>query len=296
MFNKVLVPLDGSALAEGIMPYVEEMGVRLGSEVTLFHVVDPDTLDSHDPEHRVFIEQLVSKAQTRAEDYIRRVVRGLKEKKVAVQTDIAVGRAAEEVVRKAEEGGYDLVAMSTHGRSGVGRWVFGSVADRVLHATKAPVLLIRPDKTVADGLFRRVVVPLDGSELAEAALPFAEELAGRLRLPVGIVQAVQYLVGTEFGLYVEDPRGIMDAAAKEYLDRVAERIRGKGLQVEASVLWGIAGDRILEFAESRPGTIIVMSSHGRSGVGRWVFGSVADKLVRGAAGPVLVIRSRSLGR
>lgn len=294
MLDRILVPLDGSAVAEQVLPYVQAFGRERNGLVTLLHVVDPETLERKDPEHARYIDQMVGRAEIRARDYLRQLERRVRPMVSCLDSKLLTGPAPDMIVDYAETQGYSLIAMSTHGRSGVGRWVFGSVADRVLHATRLPLLLVRPPSGGEDvpalSPLRRALVPLDGSDLAAEALPYAVELAKRLGLEVHLIRVIQYQMGAGFGLYVEDPTGELERFAEEYLTGVQRRVEEQGVSAKGVLLWGYAGSRIVEAAQAEPGTLVVISSHGRSGVGRWVLGSVADKVVRAAGVPVLVIR------
>ena len=318
MPKKILVPLDGSALAEEILPLVCDMRQANGGEIILFHCVDPETLDQTDPNERAFLEEIRWHAKPRAEEYMRRVARsiGAHHQQTAaqrhpalaaqpdsqppplpgsppgIQTHVTIGGTAVEILRFAEREGVDLIAMSTHGRSGLGRWVFGSVADRVVQGSTVPILMRRPhqpDSPTTPPTPRNIVVPLDGSPLAETALPYAKEIAAAIGAGIHLLRVIQSQVVTAFGLYAEDPTGAIDLMAHSYLEDQQPNIAQCGRDVSVSVLRGTAASSIIDFAQRIQDGIVVMSTHGRSGLGRWVMGSVADKVVRGSSVPVLLI-------
>jgi nucleotide-binding universal stress UspA family protein len=179
------------------------------------------------------------------------------------------------------------------------RWLYGSVADAVLHTTPVPLLLLRP--TGAGALSspepRRLVVPLDGSPLAEAVLPVAEELARALAAPIILLRVVEFTAlafGAEpFGSPYLDYQGIPDVLredAARYLTEVAADLRGKGLTVETHASIGTPVDTITAQAREQAASLIVMSTHGRSGWRGVMLGSVARRVVLLASGPVLVMR------
>jgi len=141
ILNKVLVPLDGSKESEAVIPYIEELASKLEAEVVLLRILEVN--------YEIFqasqLEQLES-ARVAAKDYIEKTAAQLKQRGVAASTEfreVVVNATAEEIIKLADEIRVDLVAMSTHGRSGVSRWTFGSVADRVLHEGNTPLLLVR---------------------------------------------------------------------------------------------------------------------------------------------------------
>jgi nucleotide-binding universal stress UspA family protein len=295
---RILVGLDGSPLAETVLPPVRRLARALGAEVVLLHVTHvPDTVRGLPA--GVAVDEIVGQECERARTYLEAAARKIAEPGLTVQTVVRAGDAGAEIVRFAERERIDLIALATHGRSGLQRWLYGSVADAVLHTTSTPLLLLRPtgDGAAAPPELRRVVVPLDGSALAEAVLPVAEELARGLAAPIVLLRAVEF-VGLAFaaepfgGAYV-DTQGILDLLrhdAGEYLAERAADLRGKGLTVETGVALGSAVESITADAGEHPGSVIVMSTHGRSGWRGLVLGSVARRVVLLAPGPVLVVR------
>lgn len=297
MLTKVLVPLDGSALAEGVLPFVEALACGLHGALTLLHVIDPKVAQEGGRESYTFASTPSTLAFRRAQDYLSRLQRRRSEVPT-VDTAVAVGSAPDCIVDFAERGGYDMIAMSTHGRSGVGRWALGTVTDRVLQGTTLPLLVIRPPDRPEDVRprlpLRRVLVPLDGSDFAAQALPYAAELAHRLRLEIQLVQVIEYQPGLGFALPEEGFAASLENRAEAYLADVQQGLHRQGLTAKGALLWGCPAGPIVQAAQSEPGTIVVMSTHGRSGLGRWALGGVTDKVVRAVRAPVLVIRPQGV--
>ena len=208
---------------------------------------------------------------------------------------LAYGDPAVEIGRAAGDYGHDLIAMATHGRGGLRRWVFGSVADKVIHASDLPLLIVRPKQAPPQeaGAIRHLVVPLDGSALAETAIPVAQALAARLHIGVSLVQAILQSAVLYDMATVYDPRldTELEQMAKEYLHGVQGRFSQAGINAGAVVRKGSPAFEVLDYAEATPGALIVMTTHGLGGAARWVFGSVADRVMRAAAAPVLMLRS-----
>ena len=198
MYKRMLVPLDGSKLSEVVFPYAKELAGRLGLNVILLHVHDPEEVETV-PLHRAYIEHKAEVIRRQSEKVQTKV--GIGEAgTVQVRGELAAGCPADEILRYAEENDVDLILMATHGRSGIRRWVMGSVADKVLRASRVPVWLVRagiPEGIVYDKWPKRtILVPLDGSELAEEVLPHVEALAkqgGRELLEVVLLRVYEPL-------------------------------------------------------------------------------------------------------
>ena len=303
MNKRIIVPLDGSQLAEQVVPYVKLLARGLGAEVRLLRAFDSVPADMSDPEHGLYLDRLTANFHNTALDYLEGVAAGLRSAGVTTTCEAHEGSPAELIISDAEGDPEALVAMSTHGRSGVGRWFLGSVADKVLHATGNPLLIIRPKENVElDGAIAQAIVPLDESPMAEQALSYVVPIARALGLRVTLVRLTPTVADYyRFGGYPYDysaPQGtdtseIVDAAAAEYLKGVAERLRAEAVpSVEERIVHGSAAAGILDLAQEAPDSMVIMTTHGRSGIGRWVLGSVADRVVRKAGVPVLMIRSK----
>lgn len=334
MFKKILVPLDGSELAEGILPYVMQMARGLDLPVTLLSVVDPedvempdsasgpgadalvghissvgvDVVDIDSPpigarlSHAVISErsqmhatQVYEEAVVEMRGYLEEKAKDIVERGIAVSTLVRYGNAAEQILAAADKDGCGLIAMSTHGRTAFGRGLIGSVADRVAHSSGLPTLIISPERAEAywsgGANFTSLMVPLDGSRLSEQALPVAERLAKTLGLDVVLTRAAK----TE-GVYpYVGTRGLEIAIEKEgltYLENIGEELEDKGLNVSWELLRGAPAPALVDYAHKMPQDMIVMTTHGRSGVRRLLLGSVAETLVRSSGDPVLLIPAK----
>jgi nucleotide-binding universal stress UspA family protein len=288
MTRRILVPLDGSPLAESILPSVVEFARLTGAHVTLVRVVEPATEDAG-----------VREAEAAVQPYLAGVAERLATEGLTVDTLVLSGQAADQIIERAHD--FDLIAMATHGRSGIGRWVYGSVADKVLRGAGTPVLLVRAraDGPVATGHPRSILAPLDGSEVAEQALPLATAVAKAAGAELALVQSVFWVQmaggGYPYGdgpvIQADEMLEQAEAGARAYLGEVEGRLKADGLNVRSVIRFDPAADSILSAAEEEQADLIVMSTHGRSGLGRWVLGSVADRVLRGATTPVLLVRA-----
>jgi len=179
MYERMLVPLDRSELAEVVIPYAQELAGRLDLDVTLLHVAAPEE-ESSLPMHQQYLDRIAETLHEKSDDIQRRT--GAEAgKEIQVRAELAVGHAAEEILKHAAANKADLILMATHGRSGIRRWMLGSVADKTLRASKVPVWLVRagiPEEIIhEEWLKRTMVVPLDGSQPSESVLPHVETLA-----------------------------------------------------------------------------------------------------------------------
>jgi len=302
MFERILVPLDGSPLAQAVLPYVMVVAKGFHSRVILFHVAET-ALDHEIPEQKAHADETIERIRPLAENYLAGVADELRGERIDVETKVVGGRAVAQIVEHAEQEDVGLIAMTTHGRSGLARLVMGSGIDKILRACEQPVLLVRPGDEGASGeaagRLSKIIVPLDGSNAAEAALPFAEELAKALGLEDILIQVIGIETTVHFGPMAPDswpvPSDVLqqlDVVASGYLTGLAKQLKGRGLAVQWEVLRGAPGLRIVEFAKETADSLVVMTTHGRSGFRRWVLGSVADEVVRKTGEPVLVIRPR----
>ncbi len=293
----ILVPLDGSPLAEQVLPYAQAL-LPPGGELTLLGVVEePGAMHGMLGPLLVDVEALQDTFEQIARDHLRRAESVIQDENRLVRLEVARGDPAEQIVRVATELQAELIAMTTRGRGAVGRTVFGSVADRVARSAPIPVFLLRALGThERPAPIRRVVVPLDGSALALEAVPRARTWAERLGVPIHLITAVDMMraVPVELGAVVafdsamyEEFVNQLDAAATSMLEGVSEQLQREGASSTFEIVHGSPFHAIVDAVED--GDLVVMTSHGRSGVRRWAVGSVAEKLVREAPVPVILV-------
>lgn len=297
MKSKILVPLDGSPFAERVLGYLRHMVNPRESELLLTHVSQPSRYYPvlvPDAMHTVDF----SHWQQQAENYLHRMSTELESEGYDVTTIMTEGDIASSVCDVADAQGVDLIAMTTRGRSGIEKWVLGSVADRVVRSARQPVFLVRPQEhQVRPGPMRKILVPLDGSGLAEKALPQAAALATRSKGEVWLLQSVEFpeYWGEEYAGMHALPSMLsteeQEEAARAYLLPTAEGLTEQGIPVQIVVTTGHAASAISDVVADNDIDLIVMSTHGRTGLSRWVFGSVAEKVFRLAECPVLLIRA-----
>jgi len=296
MYERIMVPLDGSNAAETVLPYLEELAPKFKSEILLVSVAEPKMAET-DHLFRAYLQSIQSRIENELGDWGAKV-------EIQINVEVLSGKPANEILRCAEEKKVSLLVMASRGRSGDGPWLLGNIAAKVLRATTQPVLLIRsgaPEKKpVHKSLFSRILVPLDGSKVAEQIIPHAAGLAKRAAGELILLQAFQKIErevsGEGFGAMTEEAviqeNKRREEEVKAYLKTVGNPLRGKGLTVSEAVVSGDPAEKILEYAEPNAVDIITMPTHGRSGIKRWVFGSVTDKVLHAGDMPILVVRAR----
>jgi nucleotide-binding universal stress UspA family protein len=278
MYQKVVVPLDGSPLAEVALPYAEEVAGKTGSDMILLTV-----LPSEEPEeyynHHTYSRKIVEITKRQVVKYL--ADSGNQTIKVAAAT--RVGNPAEGILDYVDKGYMCLLVMATHGRSGVGRWAVGSVADKVVRATtRQPLLLIRakgahPDVR-AKRILKKALVPLDGSPVSEAVIPYIAAVASSLQMELTLLKVIP-----------KTNHAFSDAEA--YLQGWCQQLAEKGIAASPEVRAGSPADQIIDLADETASDMVAMSTRGQSAVSLWSLGSVAQKVLLGGNTPLLLIRA-----
>jgi nucleotide-binding universal stress UspA family protein len=283
MTPTILVPLDGSLLAERALTLAGRLAESAHARVILTRVMsDEDGDDESD-----------------VRSYLHYAAGRLNYSGVPVETLVRRGDASAQILAAAHQYGAELVVMSTHGRSGPGRWLYGSVADEVLRSVGIPLVLLPPaaQPELAEGRPLRILVPLDGSALSEAVLGPARDWAERLRAELVLVQVVlwpPYTFGEGAELLVLDSDE-MRVQAEQYLAQVAAQWRTDKLTIHCRALLGRPiASTIAQVAAEEHIDLIAMATHGRSGMGRLVLGSVATGTLQRADVPLLAVRPPAL--
>src|SRR3990172_6743333 len=299
MCTRMLIPLDGSKTAEKVLPYARFLAGRLKLPVELLGVIDIAEMVTHiSAEKARFLDTMMEDGVRESEAYLAGIAKTFTGVEVKRATE--KGLAEEVIIERSEADAGMLIAMATHGRSGINRWLLGSIAEKVLRGTANPLLLVRATaeaKSAGEEAFKSVIVPLDGSEVAESVLPMVGALAKKLGLEVQLFRAfhVPYTIyGGGDGYNVIDiDKVIAEVAneAREYLDKKAAELKKLGVdRVTCTVKEGFGADEIIALGRQNPDNFIAMCSHGRSGVKRWVLGSVTETVVRHGVDPVLIVR------
>jgi nucleotide-binding universal stress UspA family protein len=304
MYRTLLVPLDGSPLAEWALPSAISIAHGSGATLELVTVeLEPpsspapvaDGLQGRPAPAQNALSYLTNAAQRVAAEFGGTVHHTVKS---------GHGRGATTLLRHSKDVGADLIVMATHGYGPLQRFWLGSMADTVARRSRIPTLLIRPPSDERAELsrrvrFRNVLVPLDGSAAAEAILEHSIALGDGDRAQYTLLQAVSPLVG--WGAEPLGVPGLLDNAvlaarsdlAKQYLENKANELRARGCHVQIALdLETFAAAAVLRHADTHPTDLITLTTHGHGGALRLVLGSVADKIVRAATVPVLLHRPR----
>jgi nucleotide-binding universal stress UspA family protein len=292
---KVYVPLDGSTLSKQAVNVGEMLTRACGGTLHLIHILEESAASESRPPRAIADRQI-------AERYLNGLVAKLPDD-IDADTRIIRGNATEELLRISRENPDAIIAMSTHGRGGLGRLMFGSVADKVLRGAASPVALVRNSGQETSTQLRTVLVPLDGSPLAEEALPLAEQLARATDATISLVRVTEtfwdstLLVDVPEAAYLS-PEQVNDyeaqalADARAYLNDIATDLRAKGLRVVWEVRIGRPAEEITRVAETTTADLILISTHGRGGLRRWALGSVTNELLHRGTTPILAIPPR----
>jgi nucleotide-binding universal stress UspA family protein len=280
----------------------------LDSELILINVRTPRE-DPDNPEYRAYL----SKMAATVEQNIKESSDLLPGQKIKVDSAIVgtsglLTHAAEEILDYAEKENISLIVMVTHGRTGIRRWALGSTAEKVVRAAKCPVLVVRANLKVPGRIkLDKILVTLDESKESEMVLPHVESLASKLKAMVTLLHVVvppNHIYPISGGIGYYGGEGIVrvpysDAeikplveGAREYLQKVGDKLTGLGIRTNLEVRTGSAADEIIEAARE-PGTdLVAMSTHGESGLSHWEYGNIADKVLRAGSTPLLLVRER----
>lgn len=285
MFEKMVLLLDTSEPSEAVIPYALHLANKMGSEIDVVNVVESEV-----------------SGDRLAKAYLDKIVEDVKEPGIKKKRSVILhGKAAEQILDYAERNNIDIIAAASHGHSGIRRWFIGSTVDKIIRGTKAPVLLVHSkEKGIISRQavsFTHVLLPLDGSKAAEASLSFAESIVSKTKVRVSLLRVVSPLVDQYAGPpegYVVDYTGkVMQALEEEavdYLKQTARLFEEKGILVSTTMIVGSPASEILRYIEKQKVDLVVMSTHGRTGFGRWILGSVADKVLHSVEIPLLLIR------
>jgi len=294
MFDRILVPLDGSREAEAVFPPLRRLLRRKDAEVILFQAVNLPLAVQFDHAGAV-----LSGLESDATAYLGEQRARLESEGAQVRTHVESGRSADAILRAAEAHQASLIAMSTHGRSGFVRWMLGSITEDVMRRSRIPVFVAHANPpAIGTDLqtLRTILVPFDGSEESLSAAPPALELARLFEASIAVLRVEEGAPGGPdlgfVGLKMDGPsslEGRPDLLDRDLID-AGNRFAREGVPTTLFRARGDTASKINHLARILPAAAIVMATHGRQGVSRLITGSVAEEVVRKAETPVLVNR------
>ncbi len=289
--SSVLIPLDGTHLSESallLLPFLKSIGTQRVHLVSVWE--EPE--EAHGAKEQ--IGEITERGRTLLDAYLQDKAATLKSFGFDLQVAVRVGKAAEEILEEAEHSGTEMIVIATHGRSGIARWRLGSVADKVIRGASCFTLVVGPNVNLPLASFepRVLMVPLDGSPVAEQALPVAHEIAETLRGNIDLVRVVNLpATWTADPMLPVSPVEILEElgeGATHYLDELQDPRVTKRTVLKA-IVRGVVSEELLRHVREARVQLVVMTSHARHGVARWALGSVAEQMLLGSS-PVLIVR------
>jgi nucleotide-binding universal stress UspA family protein len=290
MLKKILVPLDGSELGEMALVYAKELAGAIDLEVQMVCAAERQDKETH----RMFSLYL-EKVAERVKTQVKRT-----NPKSDVKTVVVDGDPATALVEYSEKEGIDLLIMMSHGRSGIMPWAMGSTTNKVIQRSQTPVLLVRASakssKRRPVQVFKKILLPLDGSPMGEAALPYVKAIAQALDCEVillGVVEVVQHIHtigGPDHFIYSEQQIEQMKSETARYLEKVSEQFAKEKAHI--ILRKGDPAQEIIKISAEENVNVVAMSSHGKSGITRWIMGSVSNKVLHAGKTPLLLVRPK----
>lgn len=302
MFHALLVPLDGSQFGEQALPWAASLARTGALPLHLVQVHVPLAV-SFGESGLVLDRGVEEEIRKSEENYLQSVVGRLAAAGLPAQAELVEGAVVEGIERQAQAKGADLIVMTTHGRGVMARLLVGSVADNLVRHSSVPVLLVRPGEGPPDlrqpPRLRRVLVPLDGSPLAEKVLPPVEALLDAVPAELILLRLVQptladMTVANRWSQALvqrlQELQQALESEARQYLEQLAAGLRQRGRRVQTRVAChDQAAAGIIEEARSAQADLIALATHGRGGWKRALLGSVADKVLRAGTLPMLLV-------
>jgi nucleotide-binding universal stress UspA family protein len=316
MFQNILVPLDGSSLAEQALPVAARLARACSGTITFLHVVDVShAYVSYGAMQPIIAQDAIERSLASGKDYLHRLRSRSDLAGVSVKEQVILGLASVVILSVLDEQAFDLVVMSSYSSTGVKRWILGSTAEKVVHYAPVPVLLLRKEKPLRDHIrpdgtrFVRALIPLDGSARSQVAIAPAAALVAALASPgQGELHLTQILVFPK-GISETEKEALQQDVGRK-LQSISANIRGNllpgpGPNFHLMLTWSITLDRdiaegIVRIAEhgERPSEtssveatdLIAMATHGYTGIHTWTMGSIAERVLHATELPLLLVR------
>jgi nucleotide-binding universal stress UspA family protein len=283
MYRKMLVLLDGSKLAEVVFTYAQEVSARMNISLELLHVCSPQEAEQL-PMRKAYMEHMAEELQNTASEIRSKIGSETPVFPIKAVGKVVVGYPAEEILKYADENEIDLIMLSTHGRSGERAWDIGNVANKVIHASKVPIWLVPTElreEIIYDKLPRRLmIIPLSGSQLSEAVIPHALNIAKQRGTEADIVFVhVASMPASTYTFDYARRQQAENEEKKKYLGDVVKRVDQEGVKARAEILFGEPADALINYVKDNPAQLIVMATHGHAGLSSMIFGSVTENII-----------------
>jgi nucleotide-binding universal stress UspA family protein len=290
MFETILAPLDGSKLAEQAIPYITRLAQQFNSEVILMGVCDSEET----PEGETCRLSINNQAES--------LKIATLPAQVTFKPVVVTGNAAQQIIDYAEENNIGLLILTSHGHSGLAPWSVGSTVQKILHLNSTiPLLLVKAKETPEkqDDIFGHILLPLDKSQLGEAAVPYIIDLTKKFESEVTLLHVIEEgkhihtIGGLNYIRFLDQDLIRAKIESEKYLEEVAFRFLGTKARIVNEVRIGEPAREILKFVSQQEQYLIAIASHGHSGISAWSLGSVAYKISQSVNQPLLLIKIRT---
>ncbi len=288
MLEKILIPLDGSKLSEAALSHGEELARAFDSELYLLGVCE-GTDEKYSRLMQAYLEKTAAN--------VRRPDSG---KTLSVKAVVLAGDPASRINAYALKERLDLIVAVSHGHTGIMPWTMGSTANKIIHGALVPVLLLRAaafkKRSPQKSIYSKVLLPLDGSAAGETALAYILEIAARLKSEVTLLsvvesgQRVHTIGGLDYIRFPEQQVKKMRQELSDYLDSAIKKFGDRGIKARGELRSGHAAEEIIKYAKAAGVRLVAMSSHGKSDLQEWVFGSVSNKVLHAGKCHLLLVK------
>jgi nucleotide-binding universal stress UspA family protein len=288
MYDTILVPTDGSDGAGAATRNAVTLARAFDATVHALSVVDDRVTD---PEIAGLDGELMDFFEERARGSVEAVAASAEDAGIGCETAVERGVPHRRILEYADENGVDLVSMGTHGRTGLDRLLMGSVTERVVRKSDVPVLTTRADQPPSE--YEDVLIPTDGSETASTAVEHgvavAEATGARVHA-LAVVDVGSLAAASDTGTGISTVIESLRAGCERAVGSVREECEARGVEVTTAVTQGSPRAAILDYVDEESVDLVAMGTHGRSGVGRLILGSVTERVLRKSVAPVLTVR------
>jgi nucleotide-binding universal stress UspA family protein len=292
MFERILVPLDGSPLGELAIPYAEALATRLQSRLFLVKILEPLETEYRHP-FEIYLEKISAGIIERAREDQYKVT--------DIVCEVTEGHPVSGISDFAEKNRIGLIIMTSHGKSGLMPWTMGGVASKIVRSSPVSVLMVRINDPMNlshhENLFERILLPLDGSVNSEVVIPCIKEMAAAIPLNITLLQVVSFekhlhnIGGLD---YLQIPERLTEKyklEATKYLEKIQSMFAGTQAAVNYEVRLGNPALEIVKLCHEQNIRLVVMSDHGHSAMEKWTIGSISDKIVHISKVPLLLVKS-----